>query len=145
MKRTLLVMVALAALVFSTMAGASPNAKWDSQVTGGGEFVAGSTYFDLAVSSRTTDDTTKGMFQYTRDGLVFHGVVDCLYIDGYGNVTMSGDVKDQEGFWAEYGAVSLSADGTKVRVHVVSPGADNCGHSTSWGATLVEGSFNLRL
>ncbi|MEX2551193.1 MAG: hypothetical protein WD638_13300 [Nitriliruptoraceae bacterium] len=146
MKKTFLVMAMVIALAMSAMAPAMANGKWDNQVTGGGEFAYGSDgTFDLAVSSRTAaDGTTKGMFQYTQDDRAFHGVVDCLHVDAEGDVTMSGDVKNQEGFWVEYGAVTINAEGTKVRVHDVSPDEKTCGHSETYGATLIDGSFNIK-
>ena len=150
MKRTMLVMAMVIALAMSTMAGAFANGRWDSQVTGGGEFVAGLNYFDLAVSSRTADDgTIKGMFQYTREGqpaddLSAHGVVDCLYVATNGDVAMSGYVKVQEGSFADYASVVLTADGEGVRFHAVSPGTTTCGYSNTFPGSLVEGNFNIR-
>lgn len=161
MKKTILLTLILiiALLAITVPAGA---ASWKSKITGGGQAVAGGTYFSINVSAtEKASGEYKGQMQYSRYNgtLDMHASVKCSWISGDGKTALAaGPAKAQndpgnyvasQGGWMVV-MVKEGGTGSGDRVKVIGSTKDAAmnfcsnGFSGGFPGLVVDGNFKIR-
>jgi hypothetical protein len=148
----------LAVLVVAAVALPASARGWAKKVTGGGQAVAGGTYFSITVSAHSDGESVAGQMQYSRDDLAMHAMVECLGLFSENSVAVAaGPAKEQhdptdflgESDWMvvqiKEGGVGA---GDAVRVNLVpeQEALRRCqtGPSGGFPGVIYDGNFNIR-
>lgn len=153
MKRRILAVI-LTLLALTIVAVPVSAGRWTEQVTGGGQAVAGDTYFSVTASAwKDGESNVSGQIQYSRDDLEFHATAMCFNtFDGTAVVAgpawaQEGDVEDDA--WA---IIEIMEDGVgsgdwvRVRLKSQDVAESVCanGPSGSYPGMIYDGNFNIR-
>ena len=131
------------ALAMAIPVGAS---SWSEKITGGGQFLAGSTAFSVTTSASDAG----GQIQYSRSDLSFHATVDCVEVSADGtSAVAAGRAWGQEGTvlaadaWVKLEVKEGGDDPDRVRV-VIHTGAVDCTPTGSYPGVATDANFTIR-
>jgi len=155
MKRFLVPILAIVLLIALVVPA---HAAWSEKITGGGQAIAGGTYFSITVSAWTTaEGEDAGQMEYSRSNLSIHAKIQCVGIHDDGTVAVVAGPADVQndpdglvgtGAWMVVEILEGGVgSGDRVRVRLMSreDACSVCGTpSHSFPALIYDGNFNIR-